>query len=127
MFGHTRRHGFVKLLGILAIFLLFSGAVMLLWNAIMPNIIGANSIGYLQAAGLLALCRILFGGLALGGMRGKGMRDHLRNMRPEQREAFARRVREGWPRDCHEAFHRWHDGEQDKNAENAENASRSSE
>jgi hypothetical protein len=91
---------------------LFSGAVMLLWNAIMPNIIGANSIGYLQAAGLLALCRILFGGIAMGGTRWKGMHDRLHRMRPEQREAFARRMREGfWPSDCHEAFHRWHDGE----------------
>jgi hypothetical protein len=136
MFRHTRRHGFVKLLGIAAIFLLFSGLAMLLWNAVMPNIIGANSISYLQAAGLLALCRILFGGMALGGfrgIRGKGMREQLRNMRPEQREAFARRMRAGFsPRDWHDAFHNWYDREgqppcQEKSPENNEGTSRSRE
>ena len=38
--------------------------VMLLWNAIVPDLIdSAHSIGYLQALGLLVLSRILFGGL----------------------------------------------------------------
>jgi hypothetical protein len=97
----------------LALFLLFSGLVMLLWNAVIPAIFGAGSISYLQAAGLLALCRILFGGISLGGFRDRLMRDHFRNMSPEQRDKFARRMREGFhPRDLHEAFHCWHGGEE---------------
>ncbi len=36
--------------------------VMLLWNALIPSIIGWSTINYWQAAGLLILCRILFKG-----------------------------------------------------------------
>lgn len=36
--------------------------VMLLWNAIVPAIIGWEAISYWQAAGLLLLCKLLFGG-----------------------------------------------------------------
>ena len=43
---------------------------MLLWNAILPEVIAAKKLSYLQAVGLLALCRILFGGF--GGGRGRG-------------------------------------------------------
>lgn len=32
--------------------------VMLLWNALIPSIIGWSTINYWQAAGLLILCRI---------------------------------------------------------------------
>ncbi len=36
--------------------------VMLLWNAIIPGLTGWGTLGYLQAAGLFLLTRILFGG-----------------------------------------------------------------
>jgi len=41
--------------------LLLGGAVMWLWNAILPSLLNFNPISYWQAVGLLALCRILFG------------------------------------------------------------------
>ena len=41
---------------------------MLLWNALIPDIIGWSEINYWQAAGLLILCRLLFGGM-FGGLR----------------------------------------------------------
>jgi ABC-type multidrug transport system fused ATPase/permease subunit len=50
----------------------FGVAVMLLWNALIPQIFGLMPLDYLQAAGLLILARILFGGL------GGGFRDHAR-------------------------------------------------
>jgi hypothetical protein len=41
----------------------FIAAVMLLWNWLMPEIFGWMVINFWQALGLLALARILFGGL----------------------------------------------------------------
>jgi hypothetical protein len=51
--------------GILGIGLiaLFVWVVMLLWNWLMPEIFDLVSIDYWQAAGLLALCTILFKGM----------------------------------------------------------------
>src|SRR2546421_3537029 len=41
--------------------------VMLLWNWLAPALFGLRQITFWQALGLLALCRILFGGFGLGG------------------------------------------------------------
>ena len=69
-----------------------------LWNRLLPPLFGWQQITFWQALGLLALCRILFGGL---GCRGSG-RSHFRrrmeercaNMTPEERERFRQRMRE---------------------------------
>lgn len=91
MHGHTRKHAHIMIIGILGLFIVFSLLVMLLWNAIMPDLTGCGSLNYIQAAGLLALCRILFGGLG-AGFKAKGMRDHFRDMSPEQRETLFRNI-----------------------------------
>lgn len=55
-----------------AIFLAIGGGiVMWLWNWLTPPLFGWHTITFWQALGLLALCRILFGGF---GMRGRGGR-----------------------------------------------------
>ncbi len=41
--------------------LILGGAVMYLWNAILPSLLGTNRISFWQSVGLLALCRILVG------------------------------------------------------------------
>ncbi|WP_300159564.1 hypothetical protein [Solidesulfovibrio sp.] len=46
--------------------LVFGYAVMLLWNAVLPDVLGTSRIGYWQAVGLLLLARILAGGLGHG-------------------------------------------------------------
>jgi hypothetical protein len=47
----------------LALFIAIGGqVVMYLWNAILPDLFGLRTITFWQALGLLALCRILFGG-----------------------------------------------------------------
>ncbi|WP_010256102.1 hypothetical protein [Treponema primitia] len=51
----------------LVIIVLFGGVVLFLWNWLFPAIFGLPEINYLQAVGLLALARILFGGMGLGG------------------------------------------------------------
>ena len=40
----------------------FSALVMLLWNLVIPGIFGLSCINFWQAAGLLILSRLLFGG-----------------------------------------------------------------
>ena len=66
------------------------GLVMWLWNWIVPSLfIGAHSIDYLRAIGLLVLCRILF-----GGFHGHGGWHHHRHMQrwekmtDEEKEKF---------------------------------------
>jgi ABC-type multidrug transport system fused ATPase/permease subunit len=87
----------------LAAIAVFSTAVMLLWNALLPSLFTFPQIGYLQAAGLLILARILFGGIGGGlrghaahfGARGDGLFNHgnkLRekwmNMSEDERKEF---------------------------------------
>ena len=54
--------------------------VMLLWNWLAPEVFGLRTITFWQAFGLLALCRILFGGFGGGG----GRRCHSRKPPVEQ-------------------------------------------
>ncbi len=57
-----------------------SALVMWLWNALIPTLIGWGTVNFWQAAGLLILCRLLFGGFGrhhghhhpFGGHRGGG-------------------------------------------------------
>lgn len=72
-------------------------AVMILWNWVMPALfVGARTIDFAHALGLLVLSRILFGGFrGHGGWRG---RRHWRKwdaMTPEEREQFKAA---GWSR-----------------------------
>jgi hypothetical protein len=103
-------------LGILVLFALFSLVVMLLWNAVMPGLLGADSLDYPRAAGLLLLCRILFGGLG-AAFRGRGLGEHFRAMSPEQREVFSRRMHERFfGHEGHKDFGRGGDGGESRRA-----------
>lgn len=73
--------------------------VMHLWNWLLPTLFGWRTLTFWQALGLLALCRILFGGLGHGGPRGpsgRGFRGRCRNMSPEEREKFRKAMDEGY-------------------------------
>src|SRR3982074_3384127 len=78
-----------------------SFVVMLLWNALVPSLFAGPVLGFWQAAGLLVLCRILFGGFRghghRHGWRHRAGRGHWRRMTPEE----ADRIRDG--------IHRWRD------------------
>lgn len=95
----------------MALFLFIGGEVVhQLWNWLLPPLFGWSEITFWQALGLLALCRILFGGF--GGHRGSGSRvsrrvadrvkDRLADrmgerwdaMTPEERERFRQRMRD---------------------------------
>src|SRR4051812_820283 len=62
--------------------------VMQLWNWLLPPIFGWREITFWQALGLLALCRILFGGF--GGHRFS----RSKHMTAEERARFRERLRE---------------------------------
>ncbi len=77
-------------------------AVMALWNNLLPDILHVATITFGQAVGLFVLCKLLFG-FGRGGGRGFGggpgwmrhkMQERLKNMTPEEREAFKQKMRE---------------------------------
>ena len=71
---------------------LFNLAVMLLWNGILPAVLGVKAITFWQAMGILILSKILFG--FNHGWSGKRrhwrekMEEKWYNMTPEEREKF---------------------------------------
>jgi len=87
--------GIVMFLAMIAV---FSVIAMLLWNALMPEIFGFSALSYWQAAGLLVLARILFGGLGSGHWgsferhggfhHGNALREKWLNMTDEERKEF---------------------------------------
>lgn len=101
-----------------ALLLGIGALVMWLWNAILPDLLQVRRIGYWQAVGLLALCRILFGNFgSRGGGRhyGPGMdkrkvwRDKWMQMSPEERMQFKR----NWQDRCRVREHRSPEGGHD--------------
>ncbi|MFL6200667.1 MAG: hypothetical protein ACJ76J_15945 [Thermoanaerobaculia bacterium] len=80
------------------LFIALGGEVVkLLWNWLLPPLFGWREITFWQALGLLALCRILFGGF---GLRGSGrsnfrrrMAERWERMTPEERERFRQGMR----------------------------------
>ncbi|GHU42664.1 hypothetical protein FACS1894190_12270 [Spirochaetia bacterium] len=76
----------------------FGLAVMALWNVLLPEMFGLPVITWLQATGLLVLCRVLFGGIT-GGFRhfgGKGVgyfRARWDAMSEEQRQRFGEEIK----------------------------------
>ena len=100
----------LAILGLAAFAFIGGQLVLHLWNWVLPSLFGFPRVTFWQALGLLALCRILFGGF---GWRGSG-RSHVRGrifarvadrvadrvgdrwdaMTAEERERFRSRMRE---------------------------------
>ena len=76
------------------------GSVMLLWNWLMPEVFGLPRLSFWQGFGLLALCRLLFGGLGLHSHGGSSMRrrmaERFEGMTPQERERIQQAMRERW-------------------------------
>jgi hypothetical protein len=90
---------FLAIVMFIAMIAVFSVAGMFLWNVLMPEIFGLPALNYWQAAGMVVLARILFGGLRPGrwphGGRGRfhdgnAMREKWMNMSEEERVEFVR-------------------------------------
>ena len=79
---HKKGKFLITLLFIAGLFLL-PYIVMLLWNGILPEIIGVKTITYWQAVGIFILCKLLFGGFKGGGnhhhKKHQMMKRHFKN------------------------------------------------
>ena len=88
------------IVGVLLFIAVGGESVRLLWNWLLPPLFGWRQISFWQALGLLALCRILFGGFGHGAFRrsrrGRRMAERWDRMSPEERE----RLRQGMRRGC---------------------------
>lgn len=103
--GQERRRGYwIKYaifipIAIVAGVFLFGSVVMLLWNALLPAVLGVTTITFWQALGILVLSKILFGGFS--GHRGHhkshhGRHDKWMHLTPEQRE----KMKAEWKNRC---------------------------
>ena len=82
----------------IVMFITIGGEVVLhLWNWLLPTLFGWRQITFWQAVGLLALCRILFGGVGGRGFHRSNIRRRINErweqMTPEQREKFGQGMR----------------------------------
>ena len=90
-------------IGIAAFLSVVSFVVMSLWNYLLPGILHVGLITFWQAMGIFILCKILFGfgkggGRPWGGgapwaMR-KRMMEKFKNMTPEEKERFRKKMHE---------------------------------
>lgn len=89
---------------IIAGIFILGAVVMLLWNAILPNIMAVSTITYWQALGILILSRILFGGFKCGPRRHRGhfgnprFKERFMNMSREERINFRNEWKERFKR-----------------------------
>jgi hypothetical protein len=88
----------LAILGMLLFIAIGGEVVRLLWNWLLPPLFGWRQISFWQALGILALCRILFGGLGVHGSGRSGLRRRMEErcapLTPEERERFRQRIRE---------------------------------
>jgi hypothetical protein len=89
----------------MALFIFIGGEIVMhLWNWLLPALFGFRQITFWQGLGILALCRILFGGHGFRGpMRSnvrrrmqERMEERYATMTPEERERF----RQSWRGRC---------------------------
>jgi hypothetical protein len=97
-----------KIIGFIICFLmiaaLLSWVVMSLWNCVLVAVLGVSVISFWQAAGILLLSKILFGGFHKSGGWGRHNRKEWRekwaqkmqHMSPEERE----KIKEEWRNRC---------------------------
>ncbi len=85
------------IIGILLFIAIGGELVLHLWNWLLPPLFGWRQITFWQSVGILALCRILFGGISGRGLHrsysGRRMAERWRNMTPEEREKFRQSMR----------------------------------
>ena len=94
----TPKKIFIYVAFFIAMVTVFSGLVMFLWNAILPEVAGVKPLSFWQAAGLLLLSKILLSGF--GGFRNRRKVNHRpwknkwMNMNHEERHEAKMRWKE---------------------------------
>ncbi len=94
-----RKKRFFFLFFMIAGGLVLTYVVMLLWNALLPELFKVPPIRYSQALGLFVLCRLLFGRFHFGGpgrppFAKSEWRERWMNMSEEERMQFKSRWKE---------------------------------
>ncbi len=88
------------ILGILLFGFIGGTVVQQLWNWLLPTLFGFHEVTFWQALGILALCRILFGGSGfMGSSRSRVRRrvaERWERMTPEERERVRAGLRGQW-------------------------------
>ncbi len=85
--------------------------VRLLWNWLLPPIFGWREVTFWQALGMLALCRILFGGFGGHGFGSSNVRSRVRERVAERvAERMGERTAERWDRMTPEERERFRQG-----------------
>ena len=95
----------LAILGMVAFVFIGGQLVLHLWNGLLPPLFNFPQVTFWQALGLLALCRILFGGRAWHGSGRSNFRRRMEeriaermaerseHMTPEERERFRQGMR----------------------------------
>jgi hypothetical protein len=87
----------LAIVGFLAFIAVGGIVVMQLWNWLLPPLFGWHQVTVWQALGLLALCRILFGGFGHHGSHRSSFRRRMSerwdHMTPEERERIRESMR----------------------------------
>lgn len=98
----------LAILGMVAFVAIGGEVVMQLWNWLLPPLFGFRQVTFWQALGMLALCRILFGGFSGGGSHRSNLRQRMaervhqrmaerwEKMTPEEREKYRQSFRGRW-------------------------------
>jgi len=90
----------LAILGLLLFVFIGGEVVKQLWNWLLPPLFGWRQVTFWQALGILALCRILFGGFGHGRSSRSNIRRRMserwENMSAEERE----RLRQGMRSRC---------------------------
>ncbi len=87
----------LAIVGLLLFVAIGGQVVMLLWNWLLPTLFGWHQVTFWQALGILALCRILFGGFGHGSHRSgfrRRMAERWDSLTPEERERLRQTMRE---------------------------------
>jgi hypothetical protein len=87
----------LAILGMVLFTFIGGEVVKLLWNWLLPPLFGWRALTFWQALGMLALCRILFGGFGLHSSGRSNVRRRIEermaerweHMTPEEREKFS--------------------------------------
>ncbi len=113
---HFRPKFLLILLIVLAAISLLGFITMGLWNSVLVPVLHVGMVTFWQAAGILILSKILFGGFrGRGWNRGdrknrdrwfRDMRDKWVNMTPEEREKFKNSFKNDWKKGCREGWER---------------------
>lgn len=104
----SRRHLWKFPFFIAAIVLIKSAVVMVLWNALIPDLFHGPELAYLQALGITVLAKLLvghhghrgpFGRFGGGHHRGHEWRRKWSSMTPEEREKMRDEMRKRFERE----------------------------